>query len=38
MCQTCDGQASDAAHVGDIAQLCYDIAGGEAFRAAPFYR
>ena len=30
-------QASDAAHVGDIAQLCYDIAGGEdAFRARPF--
>ena len=30
-------QASDAAHVGGIAQLCYDIAGGEdAFRARPF--
>jgi trimethylamine--corrinoid protein Co-methyltransferase len=30
-------QASDAAHVGDIAQLCYDIAGSEdAFRARPF--
>jgi trimethylamine--corrinoid protein Co-methyltransferase len=30
-------QASDAAHVSDIAQLCYDIAGGEdAYRARPF--
>ena len=30
-------QASDAAHVGDIAQLCYDIAGSEeAFRFRPF--
>lgn len=30
-------QASDAAHVSDIARLCYDIAGGEdAFRSRPF--
>ena len=30
-------QASDAAHVRDIAHLCYDIAGSEAaFRARPF--
>ena len=30
-------QASDAAHVDDIAQLCYAIAGSEnAFRARPF--
>jgi trimethylamine--corrinoid protein Co-methyltransferase len=30
-------QASDAAHVAEIAGLCYDIAGGEdAFRARPF--